>query len=379
MSKLSRFIREDHRYVLLGTAVVAAGALDLSTVSPSSLSFLAAVPGVGTALQAVCAAWVALAAVAFVYKVTHWRTYGDVAPFVKPKAKRMLRLASYLVWAIAAVLVADRVVCGLIATAISVTTMTKNPSDPVASAFYMAYNSSGIYLHGIQVTVELALLGTLIAFVLALLLVFLRVQTPERSDNDFVRFLKIVGSGFARLYSTVVRGTPMMVQGLIIYYAGFSFVRSFGLSVSETQAVWSFFVAGLTTVSCCSAAYMSEVLRASIEAIDAGQMEAARSLGFSQWQAMRKVVFPQGVKNAIPAISNEFIINIKDSSVLSVIGVFDLMYATTSVAGIYFKQMELYVLTAVTYLCLTLLANKVLTAVSRHMGMDTRNVLTTEQ
>ena len=379
MAKLIRFIKADHRYVLLGTAVVAAGALDLSTVAPSSLSFLAAVPALGLVLQAVCAAWLVLAAVALVYKLTHWQTYGEIAPFVAPGAKRALRLASYIVWAIAAVLVIDRVACGLVATALSVTTMAKNPSDPVASAFYMAYNSSGIYLHGIEVTIELALLGTLIAFVLALLLVFLRVQTPDRSDNDFVRFLKVVGNGFARLYSTVIRGTPMMVQGLIIYYAGFSVVRGFGLSVSETQSVWSFFIAGLVTVSCCSAAYMAEVLRASIEAIDVGQTEAARSLGFSQWQAMRKVVFPQGVKNAIPAISNEFIINIKDSSVLSVIGVFDLMYATTSVAGIYFKQMELYVLTAITYLCLTLVANKVLTAISRRMGMDTRNVLTTEQ
>ena len=228
-------------------------------------------------------------------------------------------------------------------------------------------------------TIELALFGTLIAFVLALLLVFLRIQTPDRSDNDFVRFLKTVGNGFARLYSTVIRGTPMMVQGLIIYYAGFGLVRGFGLSISETQAIWSFFVAGLTTVSCCSAAYMAEVLRASIEAIDAGQTEAARSLGLSQWQAMRKVVFPQGVKNAIPAISNEFIINIKDSSVLSVIGVFDLMYATTSVAGIYFKQMELYVLTAVTYLVLTLVANKLLSFLSARLGMETRNVMSTQQ
>ena len=94
---------------------------------------------------------------------------------------------------------------------------------------------------------------------------------------------------------------------------------------------------------------------------------------------MRKVVFPQGVKNAIPAISNEFIINIKDSSVLSVIGVFDLMYATTSVAGIYFKQMELYVLTAITYLVLTLVANKLLSFLSSRLGMETRNVMSTQQ
>lgn len=372
------FVRDDHRYVLLGTSAAAVGALGLATVEPSELSFLAAVPGASVALQAVCVAWLVLSAVALVYKLAHWKTYADAAPFVNPQAKRALRIGSYAIWAIALLFTADRVACGLVATALSVTSMTKNPTDPVASAFYMAYNSRGIYLHGIEVTIELALFGTLIAFVLALLLVFLRIQTPDRSDNDFVRFIKTVGNAFARLYSTVIRGTPMMVQGLIIYYAGFGLVRGFGLSISETQAIWSFFVAGLTTVSCCSAAYMAEVLRASIEAIEPGQMEAARSLGLSQWQAMRKVVFPQGVKNAIPAISNEFIINIKDSSVLSVIGVFDLMYATTSVAGIYFKQMELYVLTAITYLCLTLVANKLLSLLSSRLGMETRNVMSTQ-
>ena len=80
-----------------------------------------------------------------------------------------------------------------------------------------------------------------------------------------------------------------------------------------------------------------EVLRGGIESIDPGQAEAARSLGLSQWQAMRKVVFPQGIKNAIPALTNELIINIKDSSVLCVVGVSDLMFMTRSVAGIYYK------------------------------------------
>ena len=107
---------------------------------------------------------------------------------------------------------------------------------------------------------------------------------------------------------------------------------------------------------------MMEVLRGGIESIDPGQAEAARSLGLSQWQAMRKVVFPQGIKNAIPALTNELIINIKDSSVLSVIGVFDLMYATTTVAGVYYRQMEVYCVALVVYLILTLVASRLLEA-----------------
>jgi putative lysine transport system permease protein len=232
-------------------------------------------------------------------------------------------------------------------------------------------------LHGIATTVELAIFGTAIAFVLALLLVFLRIQTPDRCDNYLVRFFKVLGSGFAKVYSTIIRGTPMMVQGLIIYYGIFGIFRSTGMTAGEVQEVWSFFVAGLVTLSLCSAAYMAEVLRASIEAIDPGQLEAARSLGLSQWQGMKDIVFPQGVKNAIPALSNELIINIKDSSVLSVVGVFDLMYATTSIAGIYFRQMELYVTAALIYLCLTLVASRILSGISARRGMRTRSILST--
>jgi putative lysine transport system permease protein len=84
---------------------------------------------------------------------------------------------------------------------------------------------------------------------------------------------------------------------------------------------------------------------------------------------MSKVVFPQGIKNAIPALSNELVINIKDSSVLSVIGVFDLMYATTTVAGIYYRQMEVYCVAAVCYLILTMVASKLLTIFSNKLDV----------
>ena len=103
----------------------------------------------------------------------------------------------------------------------------------------------------------------------------------------------------------------MMVQGLLIYYAGFTVLRGMGFETAQANQIWSTFTAGLVTISLNSTAYMMEVLRGGIESIDPGQAEAARSLGLSQWQAMRKVVFPQGIKNAIPALTNELIINIK--------------------------------------------------------------------
>ena len=159
----------------------------------------------------------------------------------------------------------------------------------------------------------------------------------------------------------------MMVQGLLIYYAGFTVLRGMGFETAQANQIWSTFTAGLVTISLNSTAYMMEVLRGGIESIDPGQAEAARSLGLSQWQAMRKVVFPQGIKNAIPALTNELIINIKDSSVLCVLGVSDLMFMTRSVAGIYYKGTECYLIAATVYLFLTYLSSLLLKAITGRM------------
>ena len=146
------------------------------------------------------------------------------------------------------------------------------------------------------------------------------------------------------------------------------------MTVTEINHVWSFFISGLCTVALNSTAYLTEVLRGGILAVDRGQTEAARSLGMTNWQTMLKVVFPQAVKNSIPAIGNEFIINIKDSSVLSVIGVMDLMYATKSVSGIYFRSLEIYCVAALLYLVLTWLSSLLLKWLGKKLDMPVRGI-----
>ena len=135
----------------------------------------------------------------------------------------------------------------------------------------------------------------------------------------------------------------------------------------RVSKVLSYPQAFAAAVSLNSTAYLAEVLRGGILAVDAGQMEAARSLGMTHWQAMRKVVFPQAIKNSLPAIGNEFIINIKDSSVLCVVGVSDLMFMTRSVAGIYYKGTECYLIAAIVYLFLTYLSSLLLKAITGKM------------
>ncbi|MCH4083378.1 MAG: amino acid ABC transporter permease [Olsenella sp.] len=364
---LVRFFTSDHRYVLLGTSVVALIGMWFSMQPRSSQSFLANAYALEVVMYYALMAWVVVSLVALVTKLVHWRDYAQKSPFAKPAARHVERVCSYVVWLFSAVLFVDRAIMGFVAIVKSAVGSNANPQDFVGGMVYMVYKGRGIFARGIATTIELAVFGTVIAFFLALLLVFLRLQQIDRPDNDFVRFLKVIGCGFAKVYSAVVRGTPMMVQSLIIYFAGFAVLSGSGMSTNDIRAVWSTFVAGLVTISLNSTAYMMEVLRGGIEAVDPGQTEAARSLGLSQWQAMSKVVFPQGIKNSIPALSNELVINIKDSSVLSVIGVFDLMFATTTVAGIYYRQLETYIAAAVCYLILTMVASKLLSMLAKHL------------
>jgi putative lysine transport system permease protein len=375
LAKLAWFFTADHRYVFLFTSIVALVGMYLSMGERSPMSFLAGSYALEVVLYYTLFAWLIVCAAALVNKLIKWKDYARTSVFTRQPLLLAERIGSYVVCAITITFFIDRLVMGfnyLVTTSLA---QDSNPTEFLASTIYMLDKSGSIFVTGIVTTVELALFGTLIAFALAMLLVFLRIQQIDRSDNDLVRFLKTVGSGFAKAYSTIIRGTPMMIQGMIIYFAGFGVLRGTGMTTSEIGGIWSTFVAGLVTISLNSTAYMMEVLRGGIEAVDPGQTEAARSLGLSQWQAMIKVVFPQGVKNSVPALSNELVINIKDSSVLSVIGVFDLMFATTTVAGIYFKQMEIYVVAAVCYLCLTMLATWLLNKLSARLTGTTPKTL----
>ncbi len=375
-ARFAAWLRRDHRYVLLGTSAVAFVGMWLSSQPRPALSFLAHAFTVELVMYYVLAAWLVLSAVALVFKLTHWNTYAQVAPFVKPDVRRTLRLGSYIIWALAIVLFVDRAVMGFASAWVAASTSAGMPqNDMLTQILYMFQQGYATYLQGILTTIELAVFGTAIAFVLAMLLVFVRIQHIDRPDNDFVRFWKKVGVGFAKVYSTVVRGTPMLVQGVIIYYAGFGLFSGSGMSVSEINAVWSRFIAGLVVISLNSTAYMMEVLRGGIESVDKGQMEAARSLGLSQWQAMVKVVFPQGIRYAIPGLSNELVINIKDSSVLSVIGVFDLAFAASTIAGIYYKQLNAYLVIAVFYLIMTATASWLLGKLAKRLDAKTEPVL----
>ncbi len=373
--RLRAFVRNDHRYVFLGGGLLALVCLALISAAPSEHSFLGTDNFICGLLTGICCVFLAAAALALIVKLTHWKTYGGTF-LKKPGPVRAARIYSYVLAAVFALLAADRLAVKLADTVRMCAAMDSNPPEFFLSMFYMTSKSMGTIAYGVKTTVFLALAGTAIAFVLGILMAFFRIQTPDKRDNDFVKFLKSAARTFASFYITVIRGTPMMVQALIIFFAGFNVFTHFtDLSVAEINRIWSTSTAGLITISLNSTAYLAEVLRGGMESVDVGQTEAARSLGMTGWQAMLKVVFPQAVKNSIPAIGNEFIINIKDSSVLSVIGCMDLMFATKSVSGIYYRQLEIYCMAAILYLILTYLSSLLLRYLSRKLDMpNTRGI-----
>ena len=372
MKKLVNFIKRDHPYVYLSGAVLGALGIKMASMQPSQLSFLGSSPMLYIP-AGICGLFILLALGALAVKLSHWKNFSATA-FKSPAMLRLSRYFSYVLWAAVLLLFIDRPLMSFSVMAGNSTGADRMPDGFVPSMLYMLHNGATFFRMGIWTTVRIALLGTLIAFVLSLFMVTLRIQKPDRQDNDLVRFIKCVGRNFASAYITVIRGTPMMVQAMIFYYAGFNIFKGTGMSVTEINQVWSFFISGLITVSLNSTAYLAEVLRGGIESIDHGQTEAARSLGMTGWQTMIKVVFPQAVKNSIPAIGNEFIINIKDSSVLSVIGCMDLMYATTSVSGIYFKSLECYCIAAVFYLIMTYFSSLLMKAISRKLDTNVREL-----
>ena len=379
------FIARDHRYVYLGGSVIALVGLSLWYSAPSPYSFLPAgsVPGTAREIAAIFTAvamglamgmgMLSVAVVFFLLSAAAVLALTKLHFGAMPENAKVLRITvpedvDYDLDAAAAALLAlDRFVLKLAYVVHAAVHAESNPTDTLSSMVYMAYNQRSLFVTGVWTTVQLALAGTAIAFVLALLMVFLRIQEPDKRNNDFVKLIKIVANKFARFYIFVIRGTPMMVQSLILYNAVFGLFKRTGMSVSDINRVWPLFLAGLVTVSLNSTAYLAEVLRGGILAVDAGQMEAARSLGMTHWQAMRRVVFPQAIKNSLPAIGNEFIINIKDSSVLCVLGVSDLMFMTRSVAGIYYKGTECYLIAAIVYLFLTYLSSLLLKAITGKM------------
>lgn len=204
---------------------------------------------------------------------------------------------------------------------------------------------SSYYLKGAEITIVLAFFAVLLGTVLGLCLTLLR-----RSKIKPISFI-------ATAYVEFVRGTPLLVQIYIIYIG---LPKLIGIDLPDIAT-------GIVALSLNSSAYVSEIIRAGIDAVDKGQMEAARSLGMNQRLAMFEIVIPQAFKNILPALGNEFISVIKESSMISVIGVAELMFNAGVVRGNTALGLEPIVVAAVIYFVITFTLTRILGVVERRL------------
>ncbi len=213
------------------------------------------------------------------------------------------------------------------------------------------------FLLGVRTTLIVAFIGTFIGFLIGLFVGGIRAIRPDKTARSSSVIFKKIVDIFIKIYVEVFRGTPMMVQAVFIYYL-----------VYTNIVRWDKMFAAIFVISINTGAYMAEIIRSGIQAVDPGQNEAARSLGMSSMQTMMDVILPQAIKNAFPAIGNELIVNIKDSSVLMIISITELMFQSNSIAGTTYRFTETYFVTAMIYLCLTSLSSVVLNAIEKRLN-----------
>ncbi|PRT77394.1 glutamine ABC transporter substrate-binding protein [Streptococcus anginosus] len=214
------------------------------------------------------------------------------------------------------------------------------------------------FLRGAGLTLLISITGTIAGLIIGLLIGVYR--TAPTAKNKALAMLQTLFGWFLNVYIEIFRGTPMIVQSMVIYYGT---AQAFGVSIDRT-------IAAIFIVSINTGAYMSEIVRGGIFAVDKGQFEAATALGMTHNQTMLKVVLPQVVRNILPATGNEFVINIKDTSVLNVISVVELYFSGNTIATQTYQYFQTFTIIAVIYFVLTFTVTRILRYVERRFDTD---------
>ena len=220
------------------------------------------------------------------------------------------------------------------------------------------------YLSGIRNTLVLALVATLIGCVIGFICGILQTIPHPKTDHPVKRFFLALIRGIIRVYVEVFRGTPMVLQAVFVYYG----LPYFSGNTLQFQSVW---LAAILVVSVNTGAYMAETVRGGILSIDPGQTEGAKAIGMNHWQTMLYVILPQALRNILPQIGNNFIINVKDTSVMFIIGFTEFFASHRYIVGINNKYFPSAVIEMAGYLAMTLIASGVLRLVEKLMdGSD---------
>jgi len=214
------------------------------------------------------------------------------------------------------------------------------------------------YLIGAKNTILLAVFAVVIGVFIGMILAIARV-----GKNRPLKFL-------ATAYVEFIRGTPLLVQLFIVYYG----LQTIGIRFPDLPFMtgilginFADFMAGVITMGINSGAYVCEIFRSGIQSIDKGQTEASRSLGMSYPKTLLYVVIPQAIRNVLPTLGNEFVVVIKESSIVSIIGIADLMYKANTIRGNTFQPFEPLLVAALVYFILTFPLSKLLARIERRM------------
>jgi putative lysine transport system permease protein len=224
-----------------------------------------------------------------------------------------------------------------------------------------------MFLRGAGLTLLIALIGTVLGAMIGLLAGVIRtIPVPERGAKKVL--LKVINA-ILSIYIEFFRGTPMIVQAMVIYYGS---ALAFGIDMNVL-------VAAIIVVSINTGAYMAEIVRGGIVSIDKGQFEAAHAIGMNHVQTMWNVVLPQVIRNILPATGNQFVINIKDTSVLNVISVTELYFVTKSISGNNFRYFESFFVACMIYFVMTFIVTRILLYLEKKLdGSDNYTMISND-
>lgn len=221
-------------------------------------------------------------------------------------------------------------------------------------AFLKVWEYKELLFKGAIVTIEMAFGAAIIGFILGTIAGIARL-----SKNPIIK-------GISGFYLTVIRGTPMLLQIIFIYVA----VPQIYSGITGSTISPNPIVAGIIGIGINSGAYVAEIVRAGIQSIDKGQMEAARSLGLSHTQAMRHIILPQAFYRVVPAFGNELIVLMKDTSLVSAIGARELMNSARILGAKHYQYAEFLIGAAIIYLILTFIISRLIAFLERRFGVN---------
>jgi putative lysine transport system permease protein len=240
------------------------------------------------------------------------------------------------------------------------------PSGFLPRLVFLMQRYGHSFVRGAGTTLIIAVVSTFIGCVIGFIAGIIQTIPVEKNDTPAKRILLKAAKLFLNIYVEVFRGTPMMVQAMFIYYGS-----SAVLGINMTMWFAAFFIVSVNT-----GAYMTETVRGGILSIDPGQTEGAKAIGMTHVQTMTSVILPQALRNIMPQIGNNLIINIKDTCVLSVIGTVELFFAAKSVAGTFYTYFEAFTIAMVIYLAMTVLFSRLLRMMEDRMdGADSYDLV----